>query len=297
MKTKFLPLVLLLTAGLFITVSCTKDDDKNPLSPDVDSTPISVVFQSAVQSGGISGTNETTGLTLTFDVDPTTLAASDITVTGATKGTLSGTGTTRSLAISSITVANGETVSVSITSPSGYSISGSPITAVVYRAPYIGMDYQGGKIAYIFQPGDPGYVSGQTHGLIASIADLTNAIQWYNGSYTTTSATGIVLGTGQANTTAIVANQGAGSYAAQLCDDYTNDATGTGVYSDWFLPSKDELNKLYINKAVVGGFADVNYWSSSESSAYYAWTQGFGNGYQSYLYKNYVVRVRAVRAF
>ncbi len=92
-----------------------------------------LTFQSAVQTGGTSGTADSTGLTLTFDVDPTTLAASDITVTGATKGALSGSGTTRSLAISDITVANGEEVEVAITSPSGYSISGSPQTAVVYK--------------------------------------------------------------------------------------------------------------------------------------------------------------------
>ncbi|HBD94704.1 MAG: hypothetical protein A2015_07115 [Spirochaetes bacterium GWF1_31_7] len=95
-----------------------------------------VVFQSAVQTGGTSCTTESTGLTLTFDIDPTTLAASDITLTGATKGALSGTGTTRSLVISSITVANGATVSVAITSPIGYSISGSPKTAVVYKVTY-----------------------------------------------------------------------------------------------------------------------------------------------------------------
>lgn len=95
---------------------------------------IDVVFQSAVQTGGVSGTTTSTALTLTFSVDPTTLTADNITVTGATKGALSGSGTTRSLAISDITVANGATVSVTITSPVGYAISGSPKTALVYKA-------------------------------------------------------------------------------------------------------------------------------------------------------------------
>lgn len=90
------------------------------------------------QTGGTSGTADSTGLTLTFDVDPTTLSADNITVTGATKGALTGTATTRSLAISNITVANGATLSVTITSPVGYSISGSPKTAVVYRLPSAG---------------------------------------------------------------------------------------------------------------------------------------------------------------
>lgn len=101
--------------------------------PDID-----VEFISAEQTGGASGTADSTALTLTFDVDPASLTVDNITVTGATKGTLSGSGTTRSIAISDITVANGAAVSVTITSPEGYSIAGSPQTAVVYRLFYAG---------------------------------------------------------------------------------------------------------------------------------------------------------------
>ena len=66
----------------------------------------------------------------------------------------------------------------------------------------------------------------------------------------------------------------------------------------WHLPTKDELNVLYQNKDAIGGFANYNYWSSTEVDNYYAWLQGFGNGNQLYNFKNannYVVR--AVRAF
>jgi len=94
---------------------------------------IDVTFQSAVQTGGTSNSVTTTGLTLSFSVYPTTLTADNITVTGATKGTLSGTGTTRSLVLSAITVANGETVSVTVTSPAGFAITDSTKTAVVYK--------------------------------------------------------------------------------------------------------------------------------------------------------------------
>ena len=94
---------------------------------------IDVVFQSAVQAGGTSATVESTGITLTFDTDPDTLTADNITVTGARKVSLSGTGTTRTLTIADINVANEGTVTVAITSPSGYTITGSTQTAAVYR--------------------------------------------------------------------------------------------------------------------------------------------------------------------
>ena len=93
-----------------------------------------ITFLSATQIGGTSGTANSRGLILNFSADPTTLTAGNITVTGATKGALSGTGATRTLAISNITVANGETVSVEITRAVGYLITGSPKTAVVYKA-------------------------------------------------------------------------------------------------------------------------------------------------------------------
>ena len=145
----------------------------------------------------------------------------------------------------------------------------------------------GGWIFY-----DKGSYSDGWRYLEAAPSDQSTGIQWYNGSYVVTGATGTAIGTGQANTTAIVTIQGAGSYAAQLCNDLT-----VGSYDDWFLPSKDELNKLYLNKVAIGGFADYDYWSSSEGNADNAWLQGFYNGSQIYHYKGYTYRVRAVRAF
>ena len=70
-------------------------------------------------------------------------------------------------------------------------------------------------------------------------------------------------------------------------------------YSDWYLPSKYELNLMYINLKAqgLGGFASAYYWSSIEYSSDFVWVQTFGNGNQHYFSKDCPLKVRAVRGF
>jgi hypothetical protein len=165
------------------------------------------------------------------------------------------------------------------------------VTSPLYK---IGDTALGGKIAYILQQGDSGFDANMQHGLVAAISDQTSAIRWNNGTNKTTGAKGIVIGTGFANTNSIISAQGetTTSYAAGLARAYKG-----GGYDDWFLPSKDELNKLYINKLIIGGFANNNYWSSSEQDFDFAFKRNFINGDQNFNTKVNVFYVRAIRTF
>ncbi|MFT6843278.1 MAG: hypothetical protein ACJASR_002054, partial [Psychroserpens sp.] len=158
-------------------------------------------------------------------------------------------------------------------------------------------DFRVGGVVFWVDPTD------NTHGLVCAIENQSAGIQWYNGSYSTTGATGTAIGTGSANTTAIIAYYGVveTDYAAGLARAYRG-----GGYTDWFLPSKDELNQMYLNQTMINStatansgsdFSDGNYWSSSESGNGYAFTHYFPSGSVGTITKDDTRSVRAVRAF
>ena len=167
--------------------------------------------------------------------------------------------------------------------------------------PNIGETYQGGKVAYVLQSGDPGYDATTPHGLIAATLDQSTGIQWSNGLLgdngfsITTGATGTTIGTGLANTISIISIQGGTptSYAAGLARAYNG-----GGYTDWYLPSKDELTKVYYNMDIIGGFTSDHYWSSTESTGYgYAYSRKFQFDINNSSMKSNIFHVRAIRSF
>ena len=162
----------------------------------------------------------------------------------------------------------------------------------------VGQPYGGGIIAYVLQAGDPGYGVAKNL-LIAATEDQSSytGSPWAgatNQSLYVSGGTLTTLGSGSANTDKIIAqNSGYSSdaYAAGLARAYNG-----GGYHDWFLPSRDELNKLYLNNVAIGGFYEFTYWSSSDAGASYAFPQGFDASHQTNpTSKNYTWNVRAVR--
>ena len=118
-----------------------------------------------------------------------------------------------------------------------------------------------------------------------------------NNRATTVPAPGALqtaIGTGYQNSNAIAAQTG--NVYATSAAVVTRTYRGQGL-TDWYLPSKDELNALYAQKTSVGGLVDGTYWSSSENSANKASDQMFLNSTQFSSFKGDTAYLRPIRAF
>jgi hypothetical protein len=166
----------------------------------------------------------------------------------------------------------------------------------------------GGMVFYIDETGD--------HGLVAALEDVTEGsymgifgtperFEWGCYQQSVSGADGDAIGTGYQNTLDISAQNCqtifGGITAVQATLNYQIEG-----YTDWFLPSKEELQEMYNTigngglQDNIGGFEtsdDPYYWSSSENDNYTAWGVSFSSGATDYDDKANALRVRAVRAF
>ncbi|MEN8884956.1 MAG: DUF1566 domain-containing protein, partial [Winogradskyella sp.] len=259
-----------------------------------DNTQASISFTAPANTGGLPITSYTaTSSPGNFTGTLTQAGSGTITVTGLTNGTAY-----------TFTVVATNAVGVSNASAASNAVTPLP-------PPSIG-DFRGGGVVFYVAP-TPTDLDGDGDldtVLVCSIVDQNSGIQWYNGSYTTTGATNRVIGSGSANTAAIISSQGvtATNYAAGIAQAYNG-----GGYTDWFLPSWDEMLKIVTYKNQISNASVANggtvvrtdypnnfYWSSTEYSNTTAIVLRINptGGPPTYGWnKNLTYRVRAVRAF
>ena len=139
----------------------------------------------------------------------------------------------------------------------------------------------GGKVFYVDCNGG---------GLIAALTDQSTSVTW--GCYGTAIGTPATLGTGAANTAAILSGCAERPIAASVASDYTG-----GGFTDWYLPSAQELYQMMLQHTILG--IGGQYWSSTDNgSAYYANIYYYINNIQaSSATKTYSIKVRAIRSF
>ena len=126
-----------------------------------------------------------------------------------------------------------------------------------------GDNYEGGRVVYLLpiDKMERGRVPVPVqHGVIAAISDLPATLTW--------------------------------SDAKATCDSLTLKG-----FTDWSLPGKEDLNRLFLSKVVLGGFQNEEYWSSSASAPDSAWSQRFLDGQGRIRSKEERLRVRPIRKF
>jgi hypothetical protein len=184
--------------------------------------------------------------------------------------------------IQGLTGAAGATGATGAQGPAGPTGATGPQGHIGGFTHYLGEAFNGGIIFYLYKGGD-----GLEHGLIVALTEstgawqttgtLVNANRSWDGAYNTTLMTGSPAAT-------YIAGLGAG----------------------WYLPSIDELGKLYYNrfetnKALFTGgntlLSSIYYWSSTEYFATNAYNFNFYNGYAGTNGKTDTSTVRGVRAF
>lgn len=290
---KYLAKNLMIIVGitLLLTSACKKEDEDDPVTPQLTAsvavlttTVASNITDTTAGSGGniSSGGGATvTARGVCWSTNQAPTVADSKSVDGSGTGAFS----------SSLTLLSSNTIYyirayATNSAGTGYGSEISVSTTGDTTSVALGETYQGGVVFYINGTGQ--------HGLIAAPSNQGTVNWGCEGSYV--SGTSTLLGTGQANTTAIVNTCSTSGIAARICDDLVLDG-----YSDWYLPSKAELKLMHENLHLqgLGNFQMNRYWSSSQYDAQFAWCQFFNlNLNQLYYDKDLIAYpIRAVRSF
>jgi len=157
-------------------------------------------------------------------------------------------------------------------------------SALAPSTPYLGQSYAGGIVFYVDSTG--------MHGLVAATVDQEVFPWGLSGTFTGVTSTDV--GSGAINTAYLVALSGEVDSPAKACDNLVLNG-----YSDWFLPSIDELKLMYLklHSMGFGGFMSNFYWSSSEKNSISAYAANYHLGSFNYTNKTSSYLSRAVRAF
>ena len=153
----------------------------------------------------------------------------------------------------------------------------------------VGMEAEGGIVFYVDETGE--------HGLVAALEDI-GQLSWGCYGLSLPGADGTSIGTGYQNTIDIVQGCSHSPIAASEALAYEEDG-----FSDWYLPSKDELFEMFLtignggSQGNIGGFVNDLYWTSSDDSVYYSWFVDFENGSTNDQNKSYTYYVRPIRSF
>ena len=273
-------------ASLFLH-SCIKDDENDPRAIDSSTLPListkvsSGITSTTARSGGIitsDGGAPITARGVCWSMSPNPTLLNAHTNDGGGSGTFNSD-------ITGLNIVTTYFVRAYATNLAGTAY-GQQDTFTTDLTLLYGTPYAGGLVFYLDTSGE--------HGLVCAEVDQSDFAPWGCQNVFIPGADGITVGTGQENTDSIVSHCLTSGIAARICDSLVLNG-----YSDWFLPSRDELQLMYDNLEIsgLGNFTNAAYWSSTEMTNVYAWQVVFSTGFSQGTGKSSNALVRAVRKF
>ena len=195
-----------------------------------------------------------------------------------------------------ITLSNGQTLNAG----NVRGLTGATGATGGYLIHTIGESYGGGIVFFVYDGGQ--------HGLIAATADYpsqySTSINSGNASYVSYKGDGLLAGYKNTisfsnNYTPLNSNTGMEAIMKDASNGYTAIFNGVSL-GDWYVPSKYELNLMYLNKSIIGGFTSTYPYPSSSTNGTAVWFQNFINGSQlnqAGTNGNVTFFIRLIRAF